>query len=337
MKRIDTINARPNVNGVGKTGFSDNSDLPGQDATYVSPEWLNVIQEELCNLLEMNGIALNSGVRDQLYQLLATNADIDALAVATQVKLDQEQSWRENADNWLQQQINNEQAARQNADADLEDRKFNKTGGTIENSLFVNKSIVLSEGLYFQYPYDPVTSLTNIILEGNFNTTTGKWQFDFKTEYNLDRFTFDKSIECVGSFVTRDSNNHSIYSSMFPKVLENSTIFDTSLAAFRFTKPIIAPNLNPIGVGQTWQDVTASRAIGTEYTNDTGQPIDVKISVEGGSIRNKVYVDDVLISDLMSTYNTGGPIVGSSFIVPAESTYKIDAPGGILHVWAELR
>ena len=68
------------------------------------------------------------------------------------------------------------------------------------------------------------------------------------------------------------------------------------------------------------------------FRNDTDQPIDVKISIEGGSIRNKAYVDDVLISDLMSTYNTGGPIVGSSFIVPAGSTYKIDASGGVLHV-----
>lgn len=27
MKRIDSINARPNVNGTGKTGFHDNADL----------------------------------------------------------------------------------------------------------------------------------------------------------------------------------------------------------------------------------------------------------------------------------------------------------------------
>ena len=130
MKRIDSINARPNVNGTGKTGFHDNADLSGQDATYLTPDFMNHLQEELCNLLEMNGVALNSNARDQLYQLLAMNADTDALAAATQVKLDQEQQWRTNADNnlqqliwqvdgWradadagLQQQINNEQAAR---------------------------------------------------------------------------------------------------------------------------------------------------------------------------------------------------------------------------------
>lgn len=64
MKRIDTINARENMFGVGKSGFHDNEDLPGQDATYVSPEWFNTVQEELCNLLELRGIALSPDSND---------------------------------------------------------------------------------------------------------------------------------------------------------------------------------------------------------------------------------------------------------------------------------
>lgn len=80
MKRIDTINARENMFGVGKSGFHDNADLPGQDATYVSPEWFNAVQEELCNLLELRGIALNPASKRQLYDLLTTQADLEALA-----------------------------------------------------------------------------------------------------------------------------------------------------------------------------------------------------------------------------------------------------------------
>ena len=87
MKRIDTVNARPNVNGVGKTGFHDNADVSGQDATYLSPDWLNHLQEELCNLLEKNGVALNDLKKDQLYDLLATYTDIEALAAEVQTKL----------------------------------------------------------------------------------------------------------------------------------------------------------------------------------------------------------------------------------------------------------
>lgn len=77
MKRIDSINARPNVNGTGKTGFHDNADLSGQDATYLTPDWLNHIQEELCNLLEKNNIDLDSDNKEQLYELLAVKGDVD--------------------------------------------------------------------------------------------------------------------------------------------------------------------------------------------------------------------------------------------------------------------
>ena len=80
MKRIDTINARANMFGVGKSGFHDNADLPGQDATYVSPEWFNTVQEELCNLLELRGITLDPASKRQLYDLLTTQADLEALA-----------------------------------------------------------------------------------------------------------------------------------------------------------------------------------------------------------------------------------------------------------------
>jgi len=80
MKRIDTINARENMFGVGKSGFHDNADLPGQDATYVSPEWFNTVQEELCNLLELRGITLDPESKRQLYDLLTTQADLEELA-----------------------------------------------------------------------------------------------------------------------------------------------------------------------------------------------------------------------------------------------------------------
>ena len=80
MKRIDSGNARPDENGLGKAGFNDNADLPQQDATYLSPSWLNMMQEELCNLLELRGISLNPESKRQLYDLLSTQTDLEALA-----------------------------------------------------------------------------------------------------------------------------------------------------------------------------------------------------------------------------------------------------------------
>ncbi|MDV2488625.1 tail fiber protein [Acinetobacter johnsonii] len=74
------MNARPDENGLGKAGFNDNADLPGQDATYVTPGWFNTVQEELCNLLELNGIVLDPTSKRQLYDLLTTQTDLEALA-----------------------------------------------------------------------------------------------------------------------------------------------------------------------------------------------------------------------------------------------------------------
>ena len=68
MQRINSVNARPDVNGKDKVGFHDNTDLQGQDATYLTPAWCNQVQEELANAIEAF-TALN-GEKDQLAKIL---------------------------------------------------------------------------------------------------------------------------------------------------------------------------------------------------------------------------------------------------------------------------
>lgn len=70
MKRIDGIGARPNVNGLGKTGFHDNADLSNQDATHLTPDWLNTVQEELANVIEGFGETLNPAQKNQVYMVV---------------------------------------------------------------------------------------------------------------------------------------------------------------------------------------------------------------------------------------------------------------------------
>lgn len=62
----------------------------------------------------MNGVALNSMHAISSISCLQRMLTL-MFAAYTQFKLDQEQQWRTDADNWLQQQINNEQTARINA------------------------------------------------------------------------------------------------------------------------------------------------------------------------------------------------------------------------------
>lgn len=70
MHRIDTSTARPDLNGPGKKGFSDNLDLPGQDATYLSAAWCNAVQEELASVIEYAELPLNKGDNQQLWEAL---------------------------------------------------------------------------------------------------------------------------------------------------------------------------------------------------------------------------------------------------------------------------
>lgn len=69
MQRIDSVNARQDLNGPGKKGFHDNGDLPGQDATYLTPSFLNTVQEELSNAIEQSGLDLDPNDPSQLFKL----------------------------------------------------------------------------------------------------------------------------------------------------------------------------------------------------------------------------------------------------------------------------
>lgn len=99
-----------------------------------------------------------------------------------------------------------------------------------------------------------------------------------------------------------------------------------------------------VGVGQTWQNLQASRAINTTYTNSTGKPImvviamrDYRDSQNGGGT---AYVDGVLAAR-SGGYSDAYTITTSmSFIVPNGSTYIVYPVEGnydVNNMWSELR
>ena len=91
-----------------------------------------------------------------------------------------------------------------------------------------------------------------------------------------------------------------------------------------------------IGVGQTWQDVTASRASNVTYTNTTGKPIQVSIkSSNNTNPSTELTVDGKSVS-VCSIASTGG-IVSVSAIVPNGSTYKCGPIWSQIGTWLELR
>ena len=101
---------------------------------------------------------------------------------------------------------------------------------------------------------------------------------------------------------------------------------------------LVEANSYDIGVGQTWQDVAASRIIGVTYTNTTGKPIMVHV---GGSIDEIAdiygFINGILVSKFYIN-NSNGTI---NLLVPNGNTYKFATTNGATiimgYFWFELR
>ena len=72
MQRIDTATAVPDLHGLGKKGFRNGNKALGIQATQLDADFFNALQEEIANVVEGAGIALNPVVNTQL--LAALNA-----------------------------------------------------------------------------------------------------------------------------------------------------------------------------------------------------------------------------------------------------------------------
>ena len=119
----------------------------------------------------------------------------------------------------------------------------------------------------------------------------------------------------------------------------NTTANQTIAGVKNFTS---APTLNgvdltSIGVGQTWQDVTASRALGTTYTNTTGKAIfvSVRCGLATGGSAFTVNVAGVQAGYMSAPGNMNGTLYA---IVPSGATYSaVNNTGATLGIWSELR
>jgi hypothetical protein len=101
-----------------------------------------------------------------------------------------------------------------------------------------------------------------------------------------------------------------------------------------------------IGISQTWQNVTGSRALGTTYTNSSGKPIQVHVQGVGGPSGAvlKAYINGTYFADSGVDFNAS---IASrpqfSLIIPNSVTYRFDSftSGGTnatsLNTWWELR
>ena len=97
---------------------------------------------------------------------------------------------------------------------------------------------------------------------------------------------------------------------------------------------------NLLGAGQTYQNVTSSRALGTTYNNSTSKPIFVSVSTsntQGINVTLLGNVNGAVVQGAQGYSASGnlGLVVG--FLVPVGATYSVAAVNGTLSLWSELR
>lgn len=96
-----------------------------------------------------------------------------------------------------------------------------------------------------------------------------------------------------------------------------------------------------IGVGQTWQNLTASRALGTAYQNTTGRPIMIVVAAGGSQMSEmQVSTDNVTYVSAGNTSGFGGAndVKSASTIVPNNHYYRVlTSSTTVLNYWSELR
>ena len=96
-----------------------------------------------------------------------------------------------------------------------------------------------------------------------------------------------------------------------------------------------------IGFGQTWTDVTSSRAMSTTYTNSTGRPIVISVYGTGSGVASGYMLEDVAtgLRQYGQTTNLIGGNCSITAIVPAGGQYKLLPLSGsnTISNWNELR
>ncbi|WP_288253754.1 hypothetical protein [uncultured Hydrogenophaga sp.] len=106
-------------------------------------------------------------------------------------------------------------------------------------------------------------------------------------------------------------------------------------AATDFNRAVTPDNLGAtvLGIGQSWN--TQAKAVNITYTNSTGRPIMVMVSLSTSANDNA----SVLVNGVEhARFGVAAGLIGFfSFVVPNGATYRVNAVIAVMNVWSELR
>ena len=103
-----------------------------------------------------------------------------------------------------------------------------------------------------------------------------------------------------------------------------------------FITPLKLKN-SVFGIGQIVQNVTASRVLGTTYTNSTGKPILISVTVAGANDgRTTTLIVNGVTAAIVGNSVQFGQAKNICYVIPPSSTYAV-VGGGPIDFWTELR
>lgn len=194
------------------------------------------------------------------------------------------------------------------------------------NSGIITVPKVIGSGESVTIPAGRVAVLPNIQVDGTLNVESGGEIFIPAGA------TLNKVVELEGD-QTIDDVKTFLKSPIVPTPSSGDN--STKIATTAFVKA--KSEADSIGIGQTWQDITASRALGTLYTNISGKPEYFRLKVGNNAGVNNILT--ITIAGVSTTVIGNGsyqPNMVEYFIVKNGDSYSASTSAGTYQSWHKL-
>lgn len=315
MERINGSAVATDLFGAGKDGFRDGNKALGVAATVVNAEYMNGVQEEIMSVIEEAGLTPDAEDNTQLLQAITNLVKGPAdkiVRVASTAAI-----------NLAAPGANIDGTAMVAGDTFLEK----------DNATLADRGIYVWNGAAVPATRDPAADngaelfggMIIRVKEGTTNADTN-WQV-----------TNDGVVTIGVTGLTFQQVGASADASTTVKGKVRLSTNAEAAAGVSNTLAVTPENLNALvlGMGQTWQNLTGSRALATTYTNSTNRPRLVNIACTTTSgIQISLITEGITLRG--SSDNVAGSAVSILALIRPWQTYNVPSAGLSLQSWNEL-